>query len=169
MATQKKGSTEVVKERERGYKGAVSDYIARLMDASGKTRREVASTLGYATGNIMTMIETGEMKLPINKIAALCKAIDGDPVYLFRLVMKEYTPETYKTLEEIMTTRMVSQKDANLLRLVNHELQDMDIDLAAEPAFVEALIPVLRKLRDQRKAAHAAVARTLGTSHRKAA
>ena len=38
------------------------------------------------------MFKRGEVKVPLNKIPLLAKAINADPAHLFRLALEQYWP-----------------------------------------------------------------------------
>ncbi|SIT18816.1 hypothetical protein SAMN05421759_1356 [Roseivivax lentus] len=41
--------------------------IADAIDASGKTQREIAEEIGFPRGNVISMLRSGEMRLPIER------------------------------------------------------------------------------------------------------
>ena len=49
--------------------------IADALDASGKTQREVAEEVGFPRGNVISMLRSGEMRLPIERAPALARAL----------------------------------------------------------------------------------------------
>ncbi|QFS82608.1 hypothetical protein FIU97_07285 [Roseivivax sp. THAF40] len=52
--------------------------IADALDASGKTQRKVAYEVGYPRGNVISMLRSGEMRLPIERAPALVPALGKD-------------------------------------------------------------------------------------------
>jgi len=76
-----------------------ASYLAAQIDASEKTQREIASALGYARPNLITMFKQGLTKVPIEKVPALAKILGLDPVHLLTFAMREYMPETLKTIQ----------------------------------------------------------------------
>ena len=54
----------------------MKENIKRLRLAARLTQNEVAEALGYASGNIVTMWESGERKPPSDKLPALAAALN---------------------------------------------------------------------------------------------
>src|SRR5512134_2191569 len=77
-------------------------YLAAQIDASEKTQREIALALGYARPNLITMFKQGLTKVPIEKVPALAGILGLDPVHLLTFALREYMPETLKTLQANM-------------------------------------------------------------------
>ena len=92
----------------------VAKYISACIKASGKKQYEIALEAGFDSPNVITMIKQGKTKLPINKIGVMSKALEIDPVYLLKLCLSEYQPETYAAIvpfmEEILTKIPDTQK-----------------------------------------------------------
>lgn len=74
------------------------------------------------------MFKQGATKIPLNRIGALAKAIDVDPAHLLRLAMKEYMPDTWEAIEDIMQSTVLT---ANELKLV-HAYREVTGDNDAE-------------------------------------
>ncbi|MES2365738.1 MAG: XRE family transcriptional regulator [Pseudomonadota bacterium] len=94
----------------------VADFIADRLADSDKTQREIAQECGFEKPNIITMFKTGSTKLPLNRIAALAKALDADPAHLLRLVMREYIPDTWDAIENIMNSTILTANELELVR-----------------------------------------------------
>ncbi len=69
-----------------------ADFLARAIEFSGRTNREIAEEAGFAKPNIISMLAQGQTKIPINRIPALARACHVDPVHMLRLAMSEYHP-----------------------------------------------------------------------------
>lgn len=54
-------------------------FISLAIAATGKSNQEIADEIGIPRGNVIAMIRSGSMKLPINRVAAMAKAIEVDP------------------------------------------------------------------------------------------
>ena len=94
----------------------VAEFIADKLAATDKTQRQVAEECGFDHPNVITMFKQGLTKLPINRIESLAKALDADPVHLLRLVMLQYMPETWETVENIMKSTVLSANELELVR-----------------------------------------------------
>lgn len=72
--------------------------IADAIDGCGKTQRQIAEEMGYERPNVISMMRTGEMRIPIERIPAFAKATGIDVELLTRTAMAEYMPEAWKVL-----------------------------------------------------------------------
>lgn len=80
----------------------VASYISSCIVASGKKQYEIAMDAGFDNPNVITMIKQGRTKLPIGKIGNIAKALEIDPIHLFKLCLSEYQPETYAEIATFM-------------------------------------------------------------------
>ena len=72
--------------------------IADAIDGCGKTQRQIAEEMGLERQNVISMIKTGEMRIPIERIPAFANATGVDVQLLLRTAMTEYMPEAWKAL-----------------------------------------------------------------------
>ncbi|SIT10257.1 hypothetical protein SAMN05421759_1166 [Roseivivax lentus] len=72
--------------------------IADAIDASGKTQREIAEEVRFPRGNVISMLRSGEMRLPIERASALARALGIDEKLLISTAMTEYMPETWNVI-----------------------------------------------------------------------
>lgn len=63
----------------------VGKQIDRVIASTGKSQREIAHEAGFTTPNSLSMIRTGTLKLPLDRVPALAAALNVDPAFLFRL------------------------------------------------------------------------------------
>jgi|SRR6056297_3611173 len=78
--------------------------IADAINGSGKTQREIAAEIGLERPNVISMLKSGAMRLPIERIPALARAIGIDPGMLLEVAMQEYMPETWSVVATISRT-----------------------------------------------------------------
>lgn len=98
----------------------VAEYLAYHIDRSKKTREEITAALGYKNLSIISMIENGMLALHIDKIGDLAKVLDIDPLYLFRLTIYEYYPDTAKALEGYLYGLKLTKEEMECLRQFRH-------------------------------------------------
>lgn len=84
---------------------------------SEKTQRQIAEECGFENANVITMLKTGTTKIPLNRIGAIAKSLRVDPAHLLRLVMTEYMPDTWASVEEIMKGSMLTANELEVIRL----------------------------------------------------
>lgn len=80
----------------------VAEFLSAQIDMSEKTQKEIAEICGYDKPNIITMLKQGITKLPIPKVAPMAKALGVDPIYLLRIVLREYQPEILEAMEGVL-------------------------------------------------------------------
>ena len=121
----------------------VAEFLADRIADIDKTQRDIANECGFEHPNIITMFKNGQTKLPINRIATLAKAIDVDPVHLLRLVMLDYLPELWGSIESIMQSTLLTANELEMVRAFREVTVDCDaravvIDRSAVIAIVTA-------------------------------
>lgn len=94
----------------------VAEFLADKLATIDKTQKQIAEECGFEHPNIITMFKKGQTKLPINRIYSLATALDVDPVYLLRLVMLEYMPDTWEQVENIMQSTILTANERELVR-----------------------------------------------------
>ena len=94
----------------------VAEFLADRIATIDKTQREIAEACGFDNPNIITMFKNGSTKLLITRIAPLAKALQVDPAHLLRLVMLEYMPDTWETIENIMQSTVLTSNELELVR-----------------------------------------------------
>lgn len=78
---------------------AVQTAFATMLERSGKSQKEIAQEAGFARPNVISMMKSGEMKVPIDRALALARACGADPAAFTRLVLAEYSPAVLETLD----------------------------------------------------------------------
>lgn len=120
----------------------VAAYISAAVDASEKTQAQIADEAGFNKSNIISMLKMGITKMPIARIPAFAKAVDCDPVELYRLCMEEYMPDMLKVTDDIYGRDKLNTGETELLKILraktggksfrlNGELRDQISDLGA--------------------------------------
>jgi transcriptional regulator with XRE-family HTH domain len=96
----------------------VSEFLKRRFAAIDKTQLQISQECGFDNPKIIAMFSKGISKVPLNRIGSLAKAIDVDPAYLFRLVMREYAPDLWENIEDIMKSTVMTTSELDLLRTI---------------------------------------------------
>jgi hypothetical protein len=113
---------------------------------TGKTNIELASEIGYERPNVIAMLKTGAMRLPVNRVHATAKAIDVDPVFLLRKVLLESAPEIWDGIYAVLGDRMVTDNEMKLINAIRKLQDEQDIDLTKQPEFMDAIKPVVKSI-----------------------
>ena len=111
----------------------VAKYLEQQLALCGKSQREVASDIGYANANVITMFKSGVTKIPVNKVGLLAKSLGVDPAFLLRLLMGEYMPDAWGAIEAILgKERLLSDQDRMVVEVTRSAIGDEPIDLTVE-------------------------------------
>ena len=113
----------VVTEAERM---TVAQFISQRIDDSAKSQREIAAEVGFENPNVLTMFKQGQTKVPLRRIGALARALDVDPTHLLRLVMSEYTPDTWAAVEDVLGGTMLTKNERELITFYRRISKDTD-------------------------------------------
>ncbi|OCP22021.1 MULTISPECIES: helix-turn-helix transcriptional regulator [unclassified Ensifer] len=108
--------------------------VARFLDKHidqkvNKSHREIAQAAGWTQSNMVTMIKKGDAKLPLDRVAALARAISVDPLFLFRLALEQFLPEDKDTAR--MLDFVCSANEVEILNVIR-EANDADPKLTDE-------------------------------------
>lgn len=95
----------------------VAKYIGQQLALSERSQKEIAAEIGYDRPNFLTMVKSGQSKLPISKAPALARAMGVDQRHFLRIVMQEYMPEVWNALEEVLqdNERLMLSEDEKIL------------------------------------------------------
>lgn len=83
----------------------------------GKKQLEIAEEAGFEHPNVITMIKQGRTKLPLGKVGLVAKALEMDPVYLLKLCIEEYQPETWEAIKPLLD-EMVTQDELRMIKAI---------------------------------------------------
>lgn len=85
----------------------VHEYLAKQIEIAksmGKTQKDIALELGYDKPNMIAMMKSGDVKVPLDKVPALAKALNIEPAFLMRLAMNQYWPGFADTIADVFGT-----------------------------------------------------------------
>ena len=77
----------------------ISDAIEKL--APQKTQRELAKEMGFMRANMLSMLKTGDAKVPFAKIPIVAEVLGIDPARLLRTHLWETWPQFADVVFEI--------------------------------------------------------------------
>ncbi|NDR56662.1 helix-turn-helix transcriptional regulator [Pseudoruegeria sp. M32A2M] len=98
-------------------KSPTAAFLTTAIEHSGLTQREIAQRAGYAKPNVLSMMKTGETKVPIERFPALAEVCDADPIDFARIAMLEYHPEIWGTLNLVFDPKL-TDRDITVLRIL---------------------------------------------------
>lgn len=90
-----------------------------------KTQAEIAAAAGFPSRNMLSMIKTGDTKLPIDRVPALARALECDPAMLFTLCLEQQESSLAEVVDEIFGT-VVSQNEVLWLKEIREASEHAD-------------------------------------------
>lgn len=96
----------------------VAQYLTAQIQISGLKQKDIADALGYTKPNIITMFKQGLTKLPIEKVGPLAKVLGVDAVYLLRIVMNDYMPDTYLAIIQIFGQEPITENERHIISAI---------------------------------------------------
>lgn len=109
----------------------VARYLSAQIDVSDKSQKEIAEICGYNRPNVITMLKKGQTKLPIERVDAMAKALNVDPVYLLSLTMEEYQPNAWSAIKGILGFA-VTANEQEMVELIRAATNDSNPHLSSK-------------------------------------
>lgn len=91
----------------------IHEFLSRQLDIAksmGKTQRDIAAAIGYEKPNPLNMMKTGAMKVPLDKVPGLARALNVDPAFLMRLAMNQYWPDATDAIASVFGTVLTNNE-----------------------------------------------------------
>lgn len=97
---------------------SVADFLAHHLDASPKTLKEIAREIGLPKSNVLSMMKSGETKIPLARAGALADAIGVPRCELVRRCLEEYEPETWSVIQSALPGALLSDSEVEVIQLL---------------------------------------------------
>lgn len=159
-----KKSTELEK---RAAQLPLSEYLRIKIHESGKTNVDLAREIGYTDnrgvpkGNVIAMLKSGLMALPLNMVLPTAKALDIDPAVLLRKKLEESMPGLWEQIQESLGHQLVSPHEAELLRFLQSQTKEIDPAYMGDFAFVDEIKGAVARMLDRQITRHREAIATL--------
>ncbi|ALB52907.1 XRE family transcriptional regulator [Salmonella enterica] len=85
-------------------------FIDSLIATSPKSQAVIAKEIGYKNPNNLSLIKSGKIPLPVDKVRPLAVALDTDPVRLMLMVLEERQPELLQFFREEGTAPLTADE-----------------------------------------------------------
>jgi hypothetical protein len=111
---------------------AAVEHVGKQLDIigsmpSGKSQHEIAEELGYERPNMISMMRTDNVKVPLDKVSGLARALNVDPAFLMWLAIQQYGVRA-KGIAEMFGT-IVSRNEVKILEVIRSVTNNSGPDL----------------------------------------
>ncbi len=86
----------------------VAEFLRERIDNCNRSQNEISDMCGFKRPNMISMLKTGRTAVPLNKIQPLARALDLDPLDLFRRVYGEYQSEVLRFFDEMVARQVAA-------------------------------------------------------------
>lgn len=93
-----------------------TEYLGSLLARSEFSQRELAGMVGFNHPNVMSMLKTGRMKVPLDRIPDLAWALNADAFVLLVLALNDEHPALLTILQDHMGISVSTLQLASLAR-----------------------------------------------------
>lgn len=99
-----------------------------------KAQKDIASEAGFANVNVLSMIKAGTIKVPLDRVPGLAKALGCDPARLFLLALEQYFESSaLSSIKEIFGT-IITTNEAAWVDAIRKASDHSDPSLTAKRA-----------------------------------
>ena len=103
----------------------LQERLGAIADRKGD--QEIAEEIGYRNAETIRRIRDGEMRLPLDMVGALARALEVDPPYLANLWLASYVPDGEELVKPMMTTN-----ESEILEIVRNVTEHRDPKITEE-------------------------------------
>lgn len=97
------------------HSATVAQLIRQSMAQSERAPSQVGDEAGLSSTNLLQLVGEGRAKLPVQHVHAVAGALGIDPVYLMRLVVTEYLPGVWETVEQALQGTALTANERKLV------------------------------------------------------
>jgi hypothetical protein len=107
----------------------LAEHLRSLVEMTGETQTVIAERCGFRRPNILSMILSGNSRLPLDKIPGFARAVGADPKHLARLCLEAYEPVIYKLIQVMYASGdVVSPAEWQVIRAIREATDGQDPD-----------------------------------------
>lgn len=144
MIESTKSAARTFRERDHRYSALPVKSVLKIgMKDQNLKNSDMQNALGYNKPNVIAMMKTGSMRLPVSKTLMVAKMLHIDPIFLLGKVVEENDPELWDVISAVMADQLVTVNEMTLINRVRQELDGHDVNVCDTPGFDDAIVPVL--------------------------
>jgi transcriptional regulator with XRE-family HTH domain len=91
-------SEKIIRKETLMTKTATTRMLAKAIDASKFTQREIADRVGFNSQNMLSQLKSGEARVPLDRIPALAKVLEMDERQFLMTALEDYHPVVHAAL-----------------------------------------------------------------------
>ncbi len=110
--------------------------LAKAIETSDLNQREIADRVGFKHANIISMLKSGETRVPLDRIPALAQTLGMDERLFLMIAIEEYHPGVHEVLVDILGLPL---SDAELGILTMFRMATMRDEIEVEGPFRKTL------------------------------
>lgn len=110
--------------------------LAKAIEKSELNQREIADRVGFKNANIISMLKTGETRVPLDRIPSLAQTLGMDERLFLMIAIEEYHPGVHEVLVDVLGLPL---SDAELGILTMFRMASMRDEIEVEGPFKQAL------------------------------
>jgi len=118
-----------------------ANMLAKSIEDSDLTQREIAAHAGFNSPNIVSMLKTGETRVPLNRIPALARTLGMNEREFLLVAIAEYHPGVHEVLVDVLGLPL---SDAEIAVVVMFRMAGLRGEIEIEGAFRTALESLLQ-------------------------
>lgn len=115
---------------------STAELLSEAIENSSLTQREIADRVGFKHANIISMLKSGETRVPLDRIPALAQTLGIDERQFLLLAIAEYHPRVHEVLVDVLGLPLT---DAELEIVTMFRVANIRGDIALEGSFKKAL------------------------------
>ena len=104
--------------KEAGTPTRFSNYLMKKLMESPKSQKEIADAVGFKNQNMITMLKLGHVKLALDRVPAMARALNTDPVDMFKLALTQFYDDASVRLLTDLLEAGISPEERKILRII---------------------------------------------------
>jgi len=91
-----------------------------------KSQKDIADSIGFENPNIISQMKRGKLKLALDRVPAMAKALECDPGMLFRLAWEQYHSRSLLNFIIKMVNPSLSEHEVEIIEFLREISDDGD-------------------------------------------
>jgi hypothetical protein len=96
----------------------VADYLSKQIEVCGRTQLEISKICEFKRPQMISMMKSGAVRVPLDKVRLLAKALNVDPHYFFRIVMTEYMPQLIEFMDDASKQPSLTKNELEIVMAI---------------------------------------------------